>query len=120
MDFWELFDYLCEKKRVSKRRACEDMGFSPSLAAKAKHAGTQPKTDFVFACSKYFGVTVAYLLGEEETPTVADDPDNTRQIIFENYGQRVLFDTSKGLSSSELLEWASRIEKWKEDKNIDS
>lgn len=38
MEFWDLFDYLCAKKGVSRRKACEDMGFSASLASKGKYA----------------------------------------------------------------------------------
>lgn len=117
MGFWELFDYLCAKKGVSRRKACEDMGFSTSLASKAIYAGTKPKAEFVYACSKYFDVTVDYLLGKEDAPK-SDDATNTRQIIFENYGQRVLYDTSKGCPSSQLIEWASMIEKWKEENGI--
>lgn len=115
MEFWDLFDYLCAKKGVSRRKACEDMGFSPSLASKARYAGTRPRTEFVYECSKYFGVTIDYLMGKEGSQ---DDPEETRQLIFENYGQRVLFDTSKGCPSSQLIEWASMIEKWKEENNI--
>ena len=114
MEFWDLFDYLCAKKGVSKRKACEDMGFSPSLAAKAKNVGTKPKAEFIAACASYFGVSVDYLMGikaESET-------EDTRQIIFENYGQRVLFDTSKGVPSSKLLEVAAMVEQWKEQNGI--
>ena len=63
MEFWDLFDYLCAKKGVSRRKTCEEMGFSTSLASKAKYAGTKPKSEFVYACSQYFGVTVDYLSG---------------------------------------------------------
>lgn len=119
MEFWELFDYLCAKKGVSKRKACEEMGFSASLASKAKYVGTKPKSEFVYACSQYFGVSVDYLMGKEKSPTdSADDTVETRQLIFENYGQRVLFDTSRGCPSSQLIEWASMIEKWKEENGI--
>lgn len=113
MEFWELFDYLCAKKGVSKRKACEEMGFSPSLAAKAKNVGTKPKAEFIAACANYFGVSVGYLMGKEE-----ESADDTRQLVFENYGQRVLFDTSKGVPSSKLLEVAALIEQWKEQNDI--
>lgn len=113
MEFWELFDYLCAKKGVSKRKACEEMGFSPSLAAKAKNVGTKPKAEFIAACAGYFGVSVGYLMGKEE-----ESADDIRQLVFENYGQRVLFDTSKGVPSSKLLEVAALIEQWKEQNDI--
>lgn len=111
MEFWDLFDYLCAQKGVSRRKACEDMGFSASLASKGKYAGTRPKTEFIYACSKYFDVSIDYLMGKEESDSTVE----TRQLVFENYGQRVLFDTSKGCPSSQLIEWASMIEKWKEE-----
>lgn len=108
-----MFDYLCAKKGVSKRKACEEMGFSPSLAAKAKNVGTKPKAEFIAACAGYFGVSVGYLMGKEE-----ESADDIRQLVFENYGQRVLFDTSKGVPSSKLLEVAALIEQWKEQNDI--
>ena len=118
MEFWNRFDYLCARKGVSKRKACEDMGFSASLAAKGKHAGTMPRPEFIFACASYFSVTADYLMGKEESPTEADDPVTTRQVIFENFGQRVLYDASKGCPSSKLVEFAAAIEQWKEENGI--
>jgi len=115
VEFWDLFDYLCAKRGVSKRKACEDMGFSASLASKAKSLGTKPRTEFVIACASYFGVSVDYLMGREEEESKAEE---TRQLIFENYGQRVLFDTTKGVPSSKLLEVAAMVEQWKEQNGI--
>jgi transcriptional regulator with XRE-family HTH domain len=114
VEFWDLFDYLCAKKGVSRRKACEEMGFSTSLASKARYAQTKPKTEFVYACSQYFGVTIDYLMGKEDAPGKED----TAQLVFENYGLRVLFETSKGVPSSKLMEWAAQIEEWKEANKI--
>ena len=116
MEFWDLFDYLCSKKGVSRRKACEEMGFSSSLASKGKYAGTRPRTEFIYACSQYFGVTVGYLMGKEEE--TKEETAETRQLIFENYGQRVLFYATHRVPSSKLIEVAAQIEKWKEENNI--
>ena len=107
--FYERFEKLCMEKGITPSKAVLSIGRSKNLAAKWKSTNATPSAEVLKELADYFGVPVGYFLG------TTDDTTDTRQLIFENYGQRVLFDTSKGCPSSQLIEWASMIEKWKED-----
>lgn len=68
--FYDTFHKLCESKGVTDSRACLDMGFSRSYAAKMKNKKGAPSMDKLSTMANYFGVTVDYLLtGEKENPT---------------------------------------------------
>lgn len=110
MEFWDLFDYLCAQKGVSRRKACEDMGFSASLASKGKYAGTRPKTEFIYSCSKYFNVSIDYLMGKEEQ----DSGIHARQEAFDRAELRVLFDAAKDVPASKIYEVVALLERYKE------
>ena len=68
--FYDTFHKLCESKGVTDSRACIEMGFSRSYAAKMKNKNGAPSMDKLSTMANYFGVTVDYLLNEEkENPT---------------------------------------------------
>ena len=68
--FYDTFHRLCESKGVTDSRACLEMGFSRSYAAKMKNKNGAPSMDKLTTMANYFGVTVDYLLNEEkENPT---------------------------------------------------
>ena len=76
--FYDTFHKLCESKGVTDSRACLDMGFSRSYAAKMKNKKGAPSMDKLSTMANYFGVTVDYLLNaEKENPTsvAADEVD---------------------------------------------
>jgi transcriptional regulator with XRE-family HTH domain len=58
---------LCEKKGVSGYRLCKDTGIQPSILTDLK-MGRQKSLSAVNAekIANYFGVSVGYLLGNEE------------------------------------------------------
>ena len=106
---YERFERLCKENGYTPSGAVIAIGRSKNLAAKWKTTNATPSADVLHELANLFDVSVDYLLGKEETA------DAARQLVFENYGQRVLFDTSKGCPSSQLMEWASMIERWKEE-----
>ena len=68
--FYDTFHKLCESKGVTDSRACIEMGFSRSYAAKMKNKNGAPSMDKLSTMANYFGVTVDYLLNaEKENPT---------------------------------------------------
>lgn len=76
--FYDTFHKLCESKGVTDSRACLEMGFSRSYAAKMKNKNGAPSMDKLSTMAEYFGVTVDYLLNaEKENPTsvAADEVD---------------------------------------------
>jgi transcriptional regulator with XRE-family HTH domain len=74
---YERLSELCQEKGVKGGRMCTDLGFSKSLMTDLKSGrkkGVNAETAQKIAT--YFGVSVGYLLGEEEKeekPTVNDD-----------------------------------------------
>lgn len=112
--FYERFEKLCRERGYAPGTVVVAIGRSKNLASKWKSTNATPSPEVMKELSDFFGVPVGYFLDE------TDDTESTRQLIFENYGQRVLFDTSKGCPSSQLIEWASMIEKWKEEHLSDS
>ena len=84
---YERLSCLCEEKGVKGARMCTDLGFSKSLMTDLKMGrkkGVNAETAQKIA--SYFGVSVGYLLGEEEKeekPTAKDDElsENMKQLI---------------------------------------
>lgn len=64
--FYDKFSELCKKKGVSCKRAAIEIGLSNSISAKWKRTGATPNGDTLSKLAAYFGVSVSYLLGEEE------------------------------------------------------
>lgn len=77
--FYDLFYSLCKQKGVSASKACLEMGLSRSLAAKWKNTGANPSAEVLPKIAAYFGVTVDYLLGNEqkEKPGQKAEPEIT-------------------------------------------
>ena len=84
---YERLSDLCEEKGIKGGRMCTELGFSKSLMTDLKSGrkkGVNAETAQKIA--SYFGVSVGYLLGEEEKeekPTVEDDElsANIKQLI---------------------------------------
>lgn len=72
--FYERFVALCRSRGVSPSRAAEDAGLSKSAVTKWKNSKhPTPSSKVLEALSKYFGVTVTELLGEEEQLAASED-----------------------------------------------
>ena len=84
---YERLSDLCKEKGIKGGRMCTDLGFSKSLMTDLKSGrkkGVNAETAQKIA--SYFGVSVGYLLGEEEKeekPTVNDDElsDNLKKLM---------------------------------------
>ena len=78
---------LCKERGVSGSRMCLDLGLSKSTLSNMKSGRTVGlSTSTAQKIASYFGVSVGYLLGEEEKeekPTVIDDElsENMKQLI---------------------------------------
>jgi transcriptional regulator with XRE-family HTH domain len=77
---------LCEEKGIKGAKLCNDIGMSKGILTDLK-MGRRSGVSAVTAqkIASYFGVSVGYLLGEEEKekPTVKDDElsENMKQLI---------------------------------------
>ena len=93
---YERLNSLCMDRGIKGGRMCTDLGISKSLMTDLKSGrkkGVNAETAQKIA--SFFGVTVGYLLGEEEKemPTVQDDG------LTEN--QKVLIDVAKSMSEEQ-------------------
>lgn len=84
---YERLSELCEEKGIKGGRMCTELGFSKSLMTDLK-SGRKKSVNAETAqkIASYFGVSVGYLLGEEEKeekPTVEDDElsANIKQLV---------------------------------------
>lgn len=133
--FYDVFKQLCDKKGVSPSRACLDMKLSRSLGAKWKNTGANPSFDVLSKIAAYFGVSVDYLLGNEqkEKPAqnvqVRDENDNivvldkeTRDLIDSLRSKpemKMLFSVSKGATKEDIIRTVKIIEALKDKKEGD-
>lgn len=92
--FYEKFETLCKDRKITPSRAVQEMGFSRALAAKWKHTGDTPRADTLTVIAKYFGVSVAYLLGEEKKPAPEGELSEER---------REVLSMIDGMSDKELI-----------------
>ena len=110
--FYERFEELCRQRGLSPSGACLAMGRSRNLAAKWKSTGATPSMMVLKEIADFFGVSVAYLLGNE------DEIPRVRQELLDSTELRVLFDAAKNVPAYKLYEVASQLMKWKEDNDI--
>jgi transcriptional regulator with XRE-family HTH domain len=80
--FYEKFELLCKDKKITPSRAVQEMGFSRALAAKWKHTGDTPRAETLTTIAKYFGVSVADLLGEEKKPAPEGELSEERREVL--------------------------------------
>ena len=86
-NLYETIATLCEEKGIKGAKMCNETGISKGLLTDLK-MGRRTGVSAVTAqkIASYFGVSVGYLLGEEEKeekPTVEDDElsENTKMLV---------------------------------------
>lgn len=110
---YEIINRLCEERGIRPSKLCADVGISRGLITDLK-MGRKTGVTAVTAqkIASYFGVSVGYLLGEEEekTPLVNEDEELTEylQILKTRPECRMLFQLSKD-ATKEDVEAAVRI-----------
>jgi transcriptional regulator with XRE-family HTH domain len=97
---YETLDGLCKEKGIKGGRMCTDLGFSKSLMTDLKSGrkkGVNAETAQKIA--SYFGVSVGYLLGEEEKGEKKEQP-----IVFDGLSkkQKSLINKVMQMSDAEL------------------
>ena len=75
--FYDSFVMLCESRGVSPSRAAIDAGLSKSTVTKWKRSpDARPTGNVIEKLTRYFGISVSELLGEEESqPSQVSDSD---------------------------------------------
>lgn len=111
--FYDRFIQLCAQKDVTPSKAALDAGISKSLVSKWKNSRTSiPSPEVLGKLSKYFGVPVSALLGEEteKKPLINEDEELTEylEVLKTRPEVRMLFQLSKD-ATKEDVEAAVRI-----------
>ena len=68
--FWEQFVTLCNQKNISPNAVCAELGYSNAISTKWRK-GAMPRSTTLHKIADYFGVSVDYLLGNENAPQKA-------------------------------------------------
>lgn len=85
--FFDIFDALCKKNRISCKKAAEDIGLSNSITTKWKKTGATPSGDTLQKIALYFNVSTDYLLGKDSTPDAAVKHDILDDVDVAFYGE---------------------------------
>lgn len=112
--FWKTFLDLCVKKGVAPTTAGVEMGLTGPTVGRWKN-GSIPNDTTLIKISKYFGVSVDYLLGKEPekapetekaTPSVMNDSVYELVSYLEelrsNPEMRMLFSLMKGATKEDV------------------
>lgn len=93
--FFDKFNSLCERRKVSPKKVAMDIGLSGATASKWKKTGATPHMNTLIKIADYFSVSVSDLLEEtEKSPIVTDERLSERKMQ--------LIDRIKNLSDSDL------------------
>lgn len=110
----EIIRELCKKNHISLTKLEEDLGFSNGSISKS--TVQYMRSDRLMAISKYFNVTMEYLMGSDKiewdpkTQEIVenndyysnDDAQEMAQFLFTNPEYRVLFDASRKVKPEDL------------------
>ena len=86
--FYDLFCELCKQKNVAPTRAALDMGISKATPTTWKNKGITPQAAQLQKIADYFGVSVDYLLGNEQKEKPHTDESGMRpneKLLLENF-----------------------------------
>jgi len=75
--FWQVFSDLCKNSGRSPVAVCEELGISRGSVTWWKN-GKKPHAATLKKIADHFGVSIAYLLGEEDRSNI---PDNTELMV---------------------------------------
>lgn len=128
--FYDLFCELCQKKGVSPTRATVEIGLSRTIGTKWKTTGATPQGETLSKIADYFGVSVDYLLGndqKEKAPavTVYDEHDNIIRLDNETLDlidslrtrpeMKMMFSVSKNATKEDIIKAVKIIEALKDE-----
>lgn len=82
-NLYKILDDLCKERGISNYRMCKDVKMQPSIMSDLKNGRRfTVKAETAQRLAEYFGVSVAYLLGEEEKPApISEDELDSKQDI---------------------------------------
>ena len=104
--FYDIYCSLCEQAGLSPSGAAAKIGFNRASITMWKNSGNPPKPDLLNKIADYFGVSVDYLLGNEQKKELPDDTDSEMAELLEDFKTnpelRTLFSLGKNASPEDL------------------
>ena len=81
--FYDKYCELCKQKGISPSAAAIEMGINKGTVSIWKSKGTTPQTAILSKIADYFGVSVDYLLGnEEKEKSAGESADGLTDVYF--------------------------------------
>ena len=108
---YEIFLKLLEERGVKTADVCRATGISQTTMANWKRRNNRIGTKNALILARYFGVSVEYLMGDDEPPTRPDEPkgyflsDETleaAQFLAQNPDYKVVFDSVRKVKPEDL------------------
>lgn len=103
--FYDIYVDLCKQKKISPSKAAEENGLNRTSVVKWKN-GTVPSGATLNSFAQYFGVSVDYLLGNEqkEKPLVNNDEELTEYLedLKTRPEMKMLFNLAKGATKEDV------------------
>lgn len=103
------FEKLCNEKGVTPYKVAKETGLTTATLSNWKSGRYVPKHDKMQRIAKFFGVSVEYLMRDEEDPTPSPAPQND-YVISENDDLRYILDTVGKWSDAQKKRLRSYIE----------
>ena len=104
-DIVRIVEAELQKKGISKTEFYKATGINSAVFSYWRNDQNFPKRENLRKIEEYLGISFAIS---------GDDATKTREMLFENDEQRILFEASKGAPKSALLEAAALIQRYKE------
>ena len=80
--FYDKLKELCDKKGIKPSRVAIECGFSKGTVSHWKKDGTLPQREILSKIANYFGVTIDYLIGNEQKENpLADNSEGKDKLV---------------------------------------
>lgn len=106
--FYDIFSALCAERGMSKNRAAKEIGLSNSTVTKWKKTSATPDSATLAKISKYFGVSMDFLLEipPESSVMKKGESDNAELLQDLRDEERVLLQVTKGMTTEQIKKMA--------------
>ena len=110
--FYNIYIDLCKQKGISPSKAAEEMGFHRSSVTNWKTNGYTPRREILLKVAEYFGVTVDFLLGDENKKSSSEDKEvwELREMLHKRPEMKTLFKLGKKATKEQIEQTIKIIE----------
>jgi transcriptional regulator with XRE-family HTH domain len=121
--FYDIFSNLCQKRGIKPSRAAEECGINKSNVSNWKNNGYIPRGEALGKLATYFGVSVDYLLGNEQKEKApSQNEKKPEDITFDDFSYALLDETKELTKENKdkLLEMAKFFKQQQDKENHNS